>query len=107
MTGASAHVELTGSTLALSGAISPLNVVGVRKEGEWLIASAPGDLVVDVSALGTAHSAVLSLLLCWQRCATSLGRPLVFSGVSDGLVALASLSNLDTQLPGFNDKTSG
>ncbi|MGB1950889.1 MAG: STAS domain-containing protein [Marinobacter sp.] len=107
MTSAPARVALAGSTLTVSGAIDPINVLAVRKEGESLIASAAGELTVDLSAMGSAHSVVLSLLLCWQRHAAARGCTLAFAGVSDRLVSLASLSNLDDQLPGFHDKTSG
>ena len=104
---APARATLAGNTLTVSGAIDPLNVLAVRKEGEALIASAAGNLTVDLSAMGSAHSVVLSLLLCWQRHAAARGHALVFTGVRDRLVSLASLSNLDDQLPGFHDKTSG
>jgi len=107
MTPAPVRADLTGHTLTVSGDIDPLTVVSVRKQGESLIASAPGDLTVDLSELGTAHSVVLSLLLCWQRCAARNGHSLRFSGASDQLVALASLSSLDEQLPGFRNQTPG
>ncbi|MGM0766983.1 MAG: STAS domain-containing protein [Pseudomonadota bacterium] len=107
MTAGPARVGLTGDTLTLSGDIDPLNVLALRQQGESLIASAPGSLTVDLSNLGTAHSVVLSLLLCWQRLAAGRGQALVFSGASGRLVSLASLSGLDEQLPGFREKTPG
>lgn len=107
MTPAPARLELTGRTLTVNGAIDPANVLAVRRQGESLIASAPDDLTVDLSAMSSAHSVVLSLLLCWQRLAVARGCALAFAGVSDRLVSLASLSNLDDQLPGFHHKTSG
>ena len=105
MTAAPARVEIAGDTLTVSGDIGPLNVLPVRAQGESLIAAAGGDLTVDLTAMGAAHSVVLSLLLCWQRQAASQGKALVFSGASDRLVSLASLSNLDDQFPGFREKT--
>lgn len=107
MTSAPARAELTGRILTVSGYIDPLTVLSVRKQGEALIASAPDDLTVDLSGMGTGHSVVLSLLLCWQRCAARNGHSLRFSGASDQLVALASLSSLDEQLPGFRNETPG
>lgn len=96
-----AQVELRGDTLTVSGTIDPLTVLATRKRGETLIRSATGDLTVNLSTMETAHSVVLSLLLCWQRLAGSQGLALSFSGVSDRLNSLAALSNLEEQLPGF------
>ncbi|EON93730.1 NTP binding protein (contains STAS domain) [Marinobacter lipolyticus SM19] len=96
-----ARVELSGDILKVSGSVDPLTVVSTRKQGEALIQSASGNLTVDLSALENAHSVVLSLLLCWQRCADELGRSLLFTGVSDRLYSLAALSNLEEQLSGF------
>lgn len=101
-----AQVELRGNTLTVSGTIDPLTVLVTRKQGETLIRSATEDLLVDLSAMTTAHSVVLSLLLCWQRLAGSQGLTLSFSGVSDRLNSLAALSNLEDQLPGFRSGTA-
>lgn len=101
MTGCPASVTLDGDTLVVSGSVDPLTVATVRWEGEKLILDSKTDLVVDLSAMGTAHSVVLSLLLCWQRLAGSRSQTLRFIGVGDRLVSLAALSGLDRQLPGF------
>lgn len=105
MTASPASVILDGDTLAVSGNIDPLTVVTVRGEGEKLILSSKADLVVDLSAMGTAHSVVLSLLLCWQRLAGSRSQSLRFAGVGDRLASLAALSGLDRQLPGFSSQS--
>ncbi|MEQ9544718.1 MAG: STAS domain-containing protein [Marinobacter sp.] len=96
-----ARVELSGDILKVSGSIDPLTVLSTRKQGEALIQSGSGNLTVDLSAMETAHSVALSLLLCWQRCAEEFGRSLLFTGVSARLYSLAALSNLEEQLPGF------
>ncbi|PXX89824.1 NTP-binding protein [Marinobacter vulgaris] len=101
MTSAEAMVRLDNDTLTVSGHIDPLTVVALRKEGEALILGSKADLVVDLSAMGTAHSVVLSLLLCWQRLARGRSQNLRFTGVSERLGSLAALSGLDEQLPGF------
>ncbi|WP_297791834.1 STAS domain-containing protein [uncultured Marinobacter sp.] len=101
-----ARVELSGDILKVSGSVDPLTVVSFRKQGEALIRSASGDLTVDLSAMETAHSVVLSLLLCWQRCAGEFGRSLSFTGVSARLYSLAALSNLEEQLTGFQPDKS-
>ncbi|MBL3554969.1 MULTISPECIES: lipid asymmetry maintenance protein MlaB [Marinobacter] len=101
MTPAQASVNLNGNTLTVSGPIDPLTVVALRKEGEALILSSKADLVVDLADMSTAHSVVLSLLLCWQRLARGRSQALNFTGVSQRLGSLAALSGLDEQLPGF------
>ncbi|MCL7945202.1 STAS domain-containing protein [Marinobacter sp. ATCH36] len=101
MTPAQATVTLDNDRLTVSGAIDPLAVVALRKEGETLILSSKADLTVDLTAMTTAHSVVLSLLLCWQRLARGRSQTLYFTGVSERLGSLAALSGLDEQLPGF------
>ncbi len=101
MTAAQATVSLDGDKLTVSGNIDPLTVVALREEGETLILGSKTDLVVDLTAMSTAHSVVLSLLLCWQRLARGRSQTLHFTGVSERLGSLAALSGLDEQLPGF------
>ncbi len=101
MTPAQATVALDDNRLTVSGNIDPLTVVALRKEGDGLILGSKADLVVDLAAMSTAHSVVLSLLLCWQRLARGRSQTLHFTGVSERLASLAALSGLDEQLPGF------
>ena len=95
------RVQLSDGVLIVSGEVTPDTVVSLRNEGEKLIRSVSGDLVIDLDGLVTAHSAVLSMLLCWQRLAHQAGVALSFRGVSGRLASLAALSNLDDQLEGF------
>lgn len=101
MTPAQATLTLEEDRLTVSGSIDPLTVVALRKEGEKLIRGSKVDLTVDLTAMSSAHSVVLSLLLCWQRLALSRSQTLTFAGISDKLGSLAALSGLDDQLPGF------
>src|SRR5690554_7911588 len=57
--------------------------------------------IFDLSGLATAHSVVLSMLLCWHRLALEKQQSLTFQGASDRLLSLAALSNLEDQIPGF------
>lgn len=103
-------VDLNGQTLAVRGHVDAGNVVTLREQGEVLIAKAGGPLTVDLSALDSAHSVVLSMLLCWQRCAHQHQFSLVFQGFSDRLLSLAALSNLNgpllgEQIPGFTSQS--
>ena len=99
------RVQLSDGVLIVSGEVTPDTVVSLRNEGEKLIRSVSRDLVIDLDGLVTAHSVVLSMLLCWQRLAHQTGITLSFRGVSSRLASLAALSNLDDQLTGFRPET--
>lgn len=90
----------------VTGEVSADTVVALRQQGEKLIRAASGNLVVDLDGLATAHSVVLSMLLCWQRLAHQAGIALSFRGVSSRLASLASLSQLDDKLAGFCPKSA-
>lgn len=95
------RVEIIDSALTVSGDVDTESVLALRRKGEQLIKTVNQDLVVDLGSLRTAHSVVLSMLLCWQRLANARGVALSYRGVSDRLASLAALSNLDDQLSGF------
>ncbi|MBU2954508.1 STAS domain-containing protein [Marinobacter sp. F3R08] len=101
MTAATPRVLLSDGVLVVSGEVTIDTVVGVRRQGEKLISSVTSSLVVDLGGLVTAHSVVLSMLLCWQRLARRAGISLSFRGVSGPLASLAALSTLDEQFAGF------
>ena len=101
MTGQPATVLAEGETLRLAGTVENGSVMDVRQQGEALISGNPDLKTVDVSGVEAASSVVLSLLLSWLRHAASQQRTLVFEGASERLRALAALSNLHHQLPGF------
>lgn len=101
MSKASPEVRLNERVLSVAGEVDAASVVALRKQGEALISRAGQDLSVDLSGLDTAHSVILSMLLCWQRHAGGLGISLDFKGASDRLAALAALSNLGEQFAGF------
>lgn len=95
------RLALDGNRLSVAGEIDPDNVCAVRSEGERLICGHSQDIVVDLSALGAAHSVVLSMLLCWLRLAHSRNQTLALEGAGDRLRFLAALSGLDEQIPGL------
>lgn len=105
MTAGLPRVQLADGDLVVSGEVTTDTVIGLRKEGEKLIRSVSADLVVDLDGLITAHSVVLSMLLCWQRLARQTGISLSFRGVSGRLASLAALSNLDDQFAGFGPES--
>jgi|SRR5690554_852068 len=94
-------VILDGVTLRVTGSVDADSVIALRKQGEQLIAGAKSPLTVDLTDLDTAHSVVLSMLLCWHRLALKHQLSLTFEGASDRLLSLAALSNLQDQIPGF------
>ncbi|KXO10981.1 MULTISPECIES: lipid asymmetry maintenance protein MlaB [Marinobacter] len=101
MTSDAPAVILDGVTLRVTGSVDADSVIPLRKQGEQLINGAQSLLTVDLAGLGTAHSVVLSMLLCWHRLALSRQVSLTFEGASDRLLSLAALSNLKDQIPGF------
>jgi phospholipid transport system transporter-binding protein len=105
MTSGAPQAQLADGVLVVTGEVSADTVVALRKQGEKLIGTASGNLVVDLDGLVTAHSVVLSMLLCWQRLAHQAGISLSFRGVSGRLASLAALSNLDDQLAGFGPES--
>lgn len=105
MTSGAPQAQLVDGVLVVTGEVSADTVVTLRKQGEKLIGTASGNLVVDLDGLVTAHSVVLSMLLCWQRLAHQAGLSLSFRGVSGRLASLAALSNLEDQLAGFGPES--
>ena len=101
MSSGAPQVRLADGVLMVTGAVSAETVVALRGQGEALIRAAAGNLVVDLDGLATAHSVVLSMLLCWHRLALEKQQSLTFQGASDRLLSLAALSNLEDQIPGF------
>ncbi|MBQ0832154.1 MULTISPECIES: STAS domain-containing protein [unclassified Marinobacter] len=88
------RAQLEAGVLSVFGAIDAHNVAPVRAEGERLVMAASGNLVVDLGGLSSAHSVILSMLLCWSRLAEKQGVSLSFTEAPDRLVSLAALSNL-------------
>ena len=99
--GMAPRVERSGQTLVVSGAVDADSAVTLRQQGEALIRASSGAVTVNLEHLETAHSVVLSVLLCWKRLAARCGISLSFYGEGGRLFSLAALSHLDDQLPGF------
>ncbi|PSF05956.1 NTP-binding protein [Marinobacter fuscus] len=103
---AEGRIERHEGVLRLLGEVDATSVLELRKQGEQFIQQAGQQpLIIDLSGLSTAHTVVLSLLLCWHRLALSLQGQLSFTGASDRLVSLAALSSLQNQLPGFSPQS--
>ncbi|SDW42851.1 STAS domain-containing protein [Marinobacter mobilis] len=98
---ATAEVIQDGPVLRVRGVLDVAGAMAVRASGEALIRAGSGPLTIDLGESPVAHSAALSLFLCWQRCAQSQQRPLNFVEVGESLRSLASLSGVDHYLSGF------
>lgn len=96
-----AKLQLSDNMLRVTGSINALDVAGIRMDGEALLAQVEGPVVVDLAGLDGANSALLSVLLCWQRYAARRSLDLLFRDPGERLLALAALANLDKTLAGF------
>ncbi|MFC4259573.1 STAS domain-containing protein [Marinobacter lacisalsi] len=98
----SASAEPDGNRLALAGQITADNVLAIRQRGEaWLASLTPGvPASVDLSAVTTASSVLLSLLLCLRRFADQRQVTLTFAGTPDDLVGLSHLNGISRWLTG-------
>lgn len=85
--------------LLLSGELDAGSVIKARAEGEAYIETMRGCCVLDLKALQSAHSMVLSLVLCWLRAAQRQGVELAIEGMSERLYDMARVSGLDALLP--------
>ena len=98
----SASVKVADDRLELSGQVTADNAVALRRQGEdWLARLAPqAPAAVDLSAVTSASSLLLSLLLCWGRAAKVRSQQLTFEGGSDHLLELARLNGVAGWLTG-------
>jgi phospholipid transport system transporter-binding protein len=84
--------------IRLSGEIAVDDAPQVREQAERLLAGHPGSVVVDLSGLQSAHSAMLSVLLCLLRFADKQKKSLSFRGVPRPLYDLSRVSGLNKVL---------
>ncbi len=67
---------------------------------EWLGAQPPGSVVqFDLSDVGRASSAAISVMLEWLRCARARGLEVEAIRLSEPLVRVTSLAGIDQLLP--------
>lgn len=95
-----ASAEPDGNRLALTGRITADNVLAIRQRGEaWLASLSPGaPASVDLAAVTTASSVLLSLLLCLHRRADQRQVTLTFAGTPDDLAGLSHLNGVSRWL---------
>ena len=82
--------------MALSGPITLANVAAVLEEGRKHLAE--GAESVDLQGVTELDSALLALLLAWQREAKSRHRDLALANLPQALRTIARLYGVDTLL---------
>jgi len=73
-------------------------VPALRRQGLALISAAPSELTLDLSAVPTADSAGLALLIDWLASARAQHKTLRYVQPPQGLLALARLSEVERLL---------
>lgn len=95
--------EIAPGRWRVTGALDVVAVSALAAEGERLIRAASKGgiqrLSVDLSAVESANSAALALLVEWLEQACRRGLELVYIQPPQPLMRLARLSNLDGLLP--------
>lgn len=91
--------KIDATTIRLAGDVFTDEAPEVVSNVEALFAATSGELVVDLSGLKSANSAMLSVLLCLLRSSASQNKTLIFSGISTRLFDLSRVSGLDKILP--------
>ncbi len=92
-------VRRASGELSLSGRMDHDAAVDAREQGERLLAEDPGPWRINLRGLESAHSGVLSLLLCFLRAADRHQRSITFVEMPDRLYDMARMSGLDQLLP--------
>lgn len=91
--------QLAVGDIVLSGELDHNTVVEARQTGERWLAETTGTCRFSLKGLESAHSGVLSLLLCLIRYAERHQRSIVFADMPDRLYDMARMSGLDQLLP--------
>ena len=90
-----AELKISPEQWSLQGSVGLDNVVALRAEGErQLLQSQDADIELDLSQLQALDSSPLTLLLCWQRCASANSKTLRLRGANTALQTLLQLYGL-------------
>lgn len=92
-------VRLESGELSIAGRMDHDEVAKAREEAERLLIEMQGPGRIHLKGLESAHSGVLSLLLCLIRAADRHQREIVFVDMPDRLYDMARMSGLDQLLP--------
>jgi phospholipid transport system transporter-binding protein len=90
--------QLAAGRYTLGGALVLDTVTALRREGLGLFMAESGKLCVDLSAVTSADSSGLALLVDWLAWATATGRELRYEHLPAPLMALARISDVSDLL---------
>lgn len=95
------HLIVQGRTLTASGEADFDVAANLAAAGrEWLEAQGSGSVVCfDLSGVGRASSAAISVVLEWLRCARERGLEVESVRLSEPLARVSSLAGVDQLLP--------
>lgn len=94
-----AAIAINGDTLSISGVLDFESVVEIDAQGrQWLADAAPKQCVVDLAAVTYSSSVGIALVLGWMRAAEKATKILSVKNIPADMLALASVSSLDTVL---------
>jgi phospholipid transport system transporter-binding protein len=88
--------RLGAGSFAISGALGLATVTALRRDGIHQFAADTGTLNVDLSAVTSADSAGLALLVDWLAWAARSGRELHYQSMPAQLQALARISDVSS-----------
>ena len=86
--------EVTPGRIRLDGIISMASVVGLQQSGYKIIDHATGPTEFDFSDVRIIGSAVIVLMIAWQRQALKREVEVVFTHASDNILAIAEVSGV-------------
>ena len=89
-------IQREGARMVLSGPVTLANVAAVLEEGRRHVEE--GVESVDLGGVTELDSALLALLLAWQREAKGRNRSLVLANAPQALRTIARLYGVDTLL---------
>lgn len=93
----SIEMDTANQTMKLVGKITLSNACAVLEQGKVLL-SKHHSVCIDASGLKNLSTVALALFLAWEKFAIQLGYAIKFSGLSEKMVELASVSGLSTVL---------
>ncbi len=94
-------IAINGDTLAISGVLDFESVLDIDQSGQqWVTGPAPAQCAIDLAAVTYCSSVGIALMLGWLRAAQQGAKVLTIKNIPADMLALASVSGLDTVLTG-------
>lgn len=94
-----AELAIDGGVASIAGVLDFVSVPVIDDKGlQWLADSAPAQCQLDLTAVTYSSSIGIALLLGWLRVAQKAGKVLTVKNMPVDMLALASVSGVDTLL---------